>query len=149
VSLRPEVAFLTVNWSFGSSGLLPCDTEVGDVDVLVSTGTAQGTAFHQRFACMDTPVVVPAPLPLASYTIQIDAYSSQEFILFSGTAVRALERGDNDLTVMLAALGGRLYMDWSFSIGGQPIRPCDDPRVNVVPIDATVRSTEGGNIIAT
>lgn len=149
VSLRPEVAFLTINWSFGSSALLPCDTEVGEVDVLVSTGTAQGTAFHQRFACMDTPVVVPAPLPLASYTILIDAYSSQEFILFSGTAVRSLERGDNDVTVMLAAMGGRLYMDWIFAIRGQPIRPCDDDRVMVTGVEASVSSTEGGNIVAT
>lgn len=144
VSLRPEVAFLEVAWTFEGNDLLPCELEVGDIEVLVSAGSSQGASFTDHFSCAATPVRVPAPLPLLAYTIQVNAYSAEGYILFSGTANRAVERGENRVELTLAAMGGRLYLDWLFGLGGEMVRLCDDPRVAVETVVARVRTVEGG-----
>ncbi|MCK6544887.1 hypothetical protein L6R52_03405 [Myxococcota bacterium] len=143
LSLRPEVAFVDVAWSFDGS-LVPCTTEVRQVEVLVSAGTSQAASYHRRAPCAASPLVVPVPLPLLRVTVQVNAYSAQEFILFSGTVERALERGANTIDVALMPMGNHLYFDWTFALGSQTIRACDDPRVGAASVTATVRSLEGG-----
>lgn len=144
ITLQPEVAFLKVGWTFENQALMPCATEVQSVDVLISTGTTRVSAFHKSFRCTETPIEVPGALPLDTFTIQIDAYSSEGVPLFSVGPSRALTRGDNEFTATLLPLGGLLYLDWEFSIRGQIIRACDDARVAAREILATVKSLEGG-----
>jgi hypothetical protein len=144
--LKPEVAYLSVSWTFGDQMLLPCATEVAYVEVLISTGTTHQSAFMQRFMCSATPAANLGPFSVGSYSVEIDAYSNQGFILFNNMAtMRSFERGSkNTYDAVLAPLGGLLQLDWTFDIRGVMNKACDDMSVRVQTITATVKDLQGG-----
>jgi hypothetical protein len=148
LSLKPEVAFLTVDWSFDDSGLDPCVDEVAEIEVLLSASASQQTTYNQRFLCSERPSEVNVPLPLLNFTIQVDAYSSEGFPLYSATAQRVLERGENEYTAILMSRGARVYLDWQFQVGTTSIRACDDAEVGAQSITVNI-TVDKGNQTAT
>jgi hypothetical protein len=147
LSLKPEVAYLTLTWTFGEEGLAPCGNEVASVGVIVSAGGSQAGAFRGTFPCTGTPLAIPQPFALQSYTIRLDANSAEGFPLYSLTDRRLLDRGQNSYAAVLAPLGGRLYLDWEFALGMERTRDCSGPSVRVGELRATVRSLEGGQSV--
>ncbi len=146
--LLPEVAFLELAWTFGSDNLAPCGTEVELIQVRVATGGSQAPAFEGAFPCGQGSAVLPAPLELTMYTIDVVAPSAEGFPLFTHQARRLLDRGDNQYTALLQPQGGRLYLDWEFGIGSNIVRDCASREVGVQSIKATVLSREGGTEVS-
>jgi hypothetical protein len=148
LSLKPEVAYLTIVWSFENQDLMPClSNDVDHVQVTISTGSTHAS-FDRAFPCMATPVAIDEPFPLDSFTILIQAFSDQGAPLFSRTVMRTPERGDQEVDLVLTPLGGSLFLDWQFGIRAELTRACNDPRVDVATIAATVVSLEGGQPIS-
>jgi hypothetical protein len=145
LSLEPEVAYLAIGWTFQDQNLMPClSNDVKTVEVIISTGTSHTAAFDKSFPCMSTPIAIDQPFPLDMFTINIQAYSDQGAPLFSHTDMRTPTKGDQEFDFALQAVGNSLLLDWIFGIGMQTSRMCDDPRVLVTAVTATVRSTDGG-----
>lgn len=144
ISLRPEVATLALGWSYETEGnFAPCAREVAQVTVLVSGGTGQAAAFTGTFGCRDEPDI-PRLLPPQLYTIQITAESSEGFPLYRATEMKALDRGDNNLHLVLAPTGGKLTFDWSFAVGSTTAAGgCGDPMVGVTGVRAMVTTPLG------
>lgn len=138
LSLRPEVAFLTIGWTFQNSDFDPCESEVAEIIVRLGASTGQSVNFDTSADCEETPLRVPVPLPLLNYTIIVEAYSIDNFQIYSATAQRVLERGENTLNMTLMPLGSVVYLDWQFEIGSMSIRACDDPRVSTASISVTI-----------
>src|SRR5262249_279407 len=69
---------------------------------------------------------------------------SEDFILFSDSVIRTLERGENQYAATLAPLGNLILLDFIFKIGSQEIRACDDERVQTTTIAVEVRDVNGG-----
>lgn len=144
--LDPQVAYLTLDWTFGEAALGPCGTEVDTVDVIVSTGAGQVGSFSETFACTAGPIEIPQPLDLQRYLISVTGNSSEGFPLFTHTAERILDRGQNVYTANLMPLGGQVFVDWDFVVhsGDMPVRPCDAESVQVQDALVTIASLEGG-----
>ena len=149
VRLEPEVAYLTIAWTFGDDMLAPCGTEVDHIRILVSAGPNQAGNFTGFYGCTDTApggVFLPMPFWIQEYTVQIDAESALGFPLFTHTTRRLLERGDNTYTAALAPLGGRVFVDWEFVIGEDQIRACDAAPVEVERLAVRIEGREGGGV---
>ncbi|MCB9650127.1 MAG: hypothetical protein H6730_26595 [Deltaproteobacteria bacterium] len=144
--LQPQVAYLTLGWTFGDDELAPCGTEVDEIGVIVSTGAGQVGSFTGTFGCTATPVVIPQPFDLQEYVIQVEARSTEGFPLFNHTTSRILDRGQNTYTANLTPLGGQVFFDWAFAVlpGDAPIRMCDAASVQVGNLEVTIESLEGG-----
>ena len=146
VVLDPQVAYLTLGWTFGEGDLGPCGTEVDEVGVIVSTGAGQVGGYMATFGCTETPVVLPQPFDLREYVIQVEARSAEGFPLFTHTASRILDRGQNTYTANLMPLGGQVFLDWAFAVRPEdmPVRMCDAASVQVDTLSVMVESLEGG-----
>lgn len=138
LSLRPEVAFLDIGWTFQNSDFDPCDSEVAQISVNLGASTVQDVTFATTADCRATPLRVPLPLPLLNYTVIVEAYSFDNFPIYSATSRRVLERGENTLNMTLMPLGSVVYLDWQFEIGSMSIRACDDPRVGTASITVSI-----------
>lgn len=143
LSLKPEVAFLSVAWAFEDEGLNPCTDEVAEVEVLLAASAGQQVTYSQRVACSATPVTVDVALPLLNFTIQVDGYSSEGFPLYSATAQRVLERGENEYSAILMPRGSTVYLDWQFQVGAASIRACDDAEVGAAEITVSITDVLG------
>lgn len=139
IRLRPEVAFLEVDWNFGERALDPCSVEVARVEVVVNTAGATQPAFSESFECVGRPVMVPNPLALSPYSVDVRAFSAGGFPIYAATDRRVFDRGPNRFTAVLMPLGGELLLDWRFSLMGEPIEPCDDARVGASTVSARVQ----------
>lgn len=146
VVLDPQVAYLTLGWTFGEAELGPCGTEVDTVDVIVSTGAGQVGSFSKTLGCTETPVVIPQPLDLQRYLISVTANSPEGFPLFNHAAERLLDRGSNEYTANLMPQGGQVVVDWDFVVtaGDMPLRACDTESIGVTEAVVTIASREGG-----
>lgn len=148
VLLEPEAAYLAVGWSFGDQLLAPCIAV--DHVVITVARTAQGgggrgpVVFTATAACSATPLVIERPFAAETFDIEVDALSAGGLALFSGTVTRTAARGEQVFDLILAPLGGALELDFNFAIGSQMVRACDDPRVGVVAVQATVTPADGG-----
>lgn len=143
LSLEPEVAFLSLDWAFGADGLAPCGLEVDTIDVVIAAQGSQQAAFLGTFGCTERPVVIEQPFDLQEYTIDLKANSFDGFPLFAHNQRRVLEPGDNEYLATLSTRGGRLLLDWEFSVMGSATRLCDDPRIGVTQLQARVSSPDG------
>jgi hypothetical protein len=143
LSLRPEVAWVTIDWMFENKGLDPCADEVAEVAVLLSASTGSNVTFNQRFQCTATPVALPLPLPVLNYTIRVDAYSFDDFQIYTTTQQRVLDRGDNTYTATLGPLGATIHLDWQFEIGELSIRACDDVQVQTSSVTISITDRDG------
>ncbi len=146
VVLEPQVAYLTLGWTFGEAELGPCGTEVETIDVIVSAGAGQVGSFNKTLGCAETPIVIPQPLDLQRYLISVTANSPEGFPLFNDTAERLLDRGKNEYTANLMPQGGQVVVDWDFVVaaGDMPVRACDAGSVGVTEAVVTIASLEGG-----
>lgn len=134
VRLEPEVAYLTIAWTFGDGVLAPCGTEVDRIRVVVRDEANPAGDFIESYGCTDTGragVFLPTPFRIQEYTVQLDAESTVGLPLFTHSAQRLLKRGDNTYTAVLGPLGGQVFVDWEFIIGADRIRMCDAARVKV------------------
>ena len=149
IRLEPQVAYLTLAWTFGDDLLAPCATEVDRIRVLVSTGTSQVGNFAGFYGCTeteDTGVFIPMPFTTREYTVQVDAESASGYPLFSHSVRRFLERGNNTYTAVLVPLGGQVFVDWEFVIDEDRIRMCDAARVEVERLFVHLEGLEGGGV---
>lgn len=138
LSLKPEVSYLSIDWTFENEELAPCAEQVGDIEVLLAATTGPRLTFSKKVACTETPLEIPLPLPVLNYTIRVDAYSPEDFPVYTATVQRVLERGDNDLQVILQRIGAAVFFDWQFEIGTMSVRPCNDARVDTSEIQVTI-----------
>lgn len=138
IRLRPEVAFLELDWNFGERGLEPCTLEVERVEVRVNTQGASAPAFSRSLGCTGGPIRVPNPLALSPYTVDVRAITGA-FTLYAATARRVFDRGPNQYTAVLSPRGAQVLMDWRFSLEGERIDACDDPRVDAMQISASLQ----------
>lgn len=139
VMLDPQVAFLTLDWNFGERGLEPCATEVAAVRAIVSAAGSQRPAFSRELRCDARPLLVEQPLALAPHTVSVRAISEEGFPVYAHTAQRVFDRGENAYTAVLAPSGGQVLVDWAFELEGRTLDACDDERVAVTEVVATVR----------
>ncbi|MBK6685405.1 MAG: hypothetical protein IPG45_13115 [Deltaproteobacteria bacterium] len=137
LSLKPEVAFLSLEWSYGDTNGDPCAEEVTEVVARIGT-------YEQRFACQPGPQSLSRSFGLRSYTIELSALSSEGVPLYVHRTERQLQRGDNQYTAVLSPRGHRLYLDWEFGLAGARIRACSDPQVMVDEVVLEVGDRDGG-----
>jgi hypothetical protein len=144
LALTPQVAFLDLAWDFGNQAGATCPEEV---DHLVLTVTAPGTttpAFSGRIECgTESPKLIPGAFDLTTYTIDLRAVSEDGSPLYVHSASRLFSRGNNEYSATLTPRGGRIYLDWDFTIDQQRIRACGDPAVAVDNLIIRVSSREG------
>ena len=139
VTLRPEVAFVNLDWNFGERGLEPCLNEVARIDVIVAKPGAGGSAFNQSFGCTDRPVRIERPFSLSSHTIDVRAVSSGGFPSYARTEQQVFDRGTNQVLALLSPQGGQLLLDWQFELDGVIFQACDDLDVRVSTVRASVQ----------
>lgn len=149
LSLRPEVAFLELDWNFGDRELGPCTSEVARIDVIVSAPGATGAGLNESFGCAEGPIQVERPFSLSPHIIDVRAVSAGGFPVYSRTDQRVFERGPNRVETILSPLGGQLLLDWRFELANMAIQACDDPRVGVRTVRATVQglTLQGGALV--
>lgn len=146
ISLRPEVAYLDLEWNFGDLELAPCADQVAFVAVTVGTGNTTTESFTAEYDCTATPIAVPTPFELTEHFIKVEAYNHSGFIDFSTEARRVFDRGDNAYTAMLQPIGGTLLLDWRFAAGPDIAQACDAAFVQVDDLVATVRALDGNEV---
>lgn len=149
VTLRPEVAFVDLDWNFGERGLEPCLSEVARVDVIVATPGIGGTAFNESFGCTDRPVRIERPFSLSPHTIDVRAVSSGGFPSYARTEQQVFDRGTNQVLAVLSPQGGQLLLDWQFELEGMVFQACDHPVVGVSTVRASVQglTLQGGVLV--
>lgn len=137
LSLKPEAAFLSLEWSYGDASTDPCTEEVAQV-------VARIGSYEQTFRCQPGPQPLDRAFGLRSYTIEISALSGEGVPLYVHRTERQLQRGDNQYVAVLAPRGHRLYLDWEFGLAGSRIRACSDPQVMVDEVVLEVGDRDGG-----
>lgn len=137
LSLKPEVAFLSLEWTYGDGNEDPCVDEVDHVVARVGT-------YEEQFSCQPGPQDLGRAFGLRSYTIEISAISAEGVPLYVHRTERQLQRGDNQYSAVLAPRGHRLYLDWEFGLAGSRIRACSDPQVMVDEVVLEVGDRDGG-----
>jgi hypothetical protein len=147
LSLAPEIGFLTISWSFETlDNLAPCEGEVGDVALYVSTEAAgRGSYQNLNLTCGDTPFMIPVPFLPQSYTVRLEAFSSETGRkLYNVLENRVLERGQNEpFHAIFQPIGGRLIFDYNFRVREAMIDDCNDARVGAQSVVINVRSPLG------
>ena len=136
VSLAQDVASLKLSWVFLDKMLRPCADEdidrVGVTIAVVGAGTAD--PFNVSYRCDQTPVEVDRYFGLRNpnYTILVQAFSRENFPVYSVREVALLERGSNEFTAVLQPDGGQLILQWQFEVpGSAPTSDCSDAMVGV------------------
>lgn len=137
LSLKPEAAFLTLEWTYGDTNQDPCVNEVAYV-------LARIGGYEEQVTCQPGPLALNRAFGLRSYTIEISALSGEGVPLYVHRTERQLQRGDNQYSAVLAPRGHRLYLDWEFGKAGSRIRACSDPEVMVDEVVLEVGDREGG-----
>lgn len=147
MSLMPEVAFLTISWSFKTlDNLGPCEEEIGRIALYVSTGAAgPGSYNNLDLGCDQGPFELPTPFLPQRYTVRLEAYSELTGrLLYTFGEDRLLERGENPpFHAIFQPIGGRLIFDWRFAVRGAIYQACNDPQVGASEVLATVQNRAG------
>lgn len=137
LALKPEVAFLTLEWSYGETSEDPC--AAGVASVLARVGS-----YEQTLPCQAAPTRLTPAFGLRSYVIELSALSSEGVPLYLHRTERQLQRGENQYSATLSPRGHRLFLDWDFIVAGAKIRACNDPAVRVDEVTIKVGDEQGG-----
>ena len=138
-TLAPEVAYLDVDWTFGEVGFQPCASEVAIVEASVSSWTR--LAYEAEYGCTERPVSFPTPLATdRRYDVKVGALSPEGVLIYYAyPETRVFAPGTTDYSALLEPLDGhRVRLDWRFAIGAERLSGCDDDRVRVDQLVATV-----------
>ncbi len=144
VALESQVAYLNLSWVFGAEELAPCGIDVADVRLFVSARGSQSAAFSGNFPCTAGPIAIDTPFDLTDFDIRLEARASDGLILYRSERNRLLTPGENNITVPLEPLGGRLLVNFEFAVAADSFSACDGAAVGVSMVDAEVTVLGGG-----
>lgn len=136
LALIPTQAYVQLGWSLSKAA------DCAAIAVELTPEGEQARSF--RFGCAESPQWLAGSVSPARARVRVSAEDADGLVSARAHLDRVLLSGDNELQVALLPLDVGLSVDWSFSVGEQLIRACDDARVGVSELTATARDDIGG-----